>query len=707
MFRHVLSILILTSLLLGQNYRWPIRASQSLSATFSEYRSGHLHAGIDIKTWGEMEVPCLAIADGYIERIVVGYNGYGRGLWLRLNDGNLAVYGHLEQFTPLIENLIQSEQLKKGKYSLRLKFTPNQYPVKSGSVIGYSGTSGTEHPHLHFEIRDTLGQVQNPQFFYPKIKDHKTPLLDEIMLIPIGMESRINGSHFPVIFDTLQKIGIVSITGPFCVALNTHDRADGTYNKYNIYQAEIHVNNSLVFARIFDRVALQLTDDVDKVYPGAKGKRNWRFMSMFNTNMSEAAPFAPDSLNGIIVPAGLSELQIKVSDIHGNTVNKHLIFQEQVSASWDLKPDDENYILTRHFSDNGYENYQFYTGNNSYLPIPETLYRLTSTSWVLGTQDISSGVRALGAAGGKVKWVIPPQNQKIPEFDYTWERMGDGFILQVESMAPYVFPLAYSVTTNNKQFSGELIQTSPKSVESSVIPLDLAALAKNINFLSGSQIFASLPLDPMKPIAAGQHQIFKIDMVGAELSVQNTASSKLYVKIDTISGWFNHQAVTGIQIKLLSTGENQFSGHLSFPKHHLDSTLAIFSPEKKKTWDRQISPDSVEQFEVDIREGGSFFLLRDITPPVVKPLKSYTSVRRGQRIVIGIEDNTGIISFPRTGIRATLDGSLFFPDYNPLRHELSFHIPGRLGAGQHIFEFSIRDSSGNMTEFKHHFFVKS
>ena len=59
-----------------------------------------------------MEVPCLAIADGYIEHIAVGYNGYGRGLWLRLNDGSLAVYGHLEQFNPLIENLIRTEQLK-------------------------------------------------------------------------------------------------------------------------------------------------------------------------------------------------------------------------------------------------------------------------------------------------------------------------------------------------------------------------------------------------------------------------------------------------------------------------------------------------------------------------------------------------------------------------------------------------------------------
>ena len=707
MFRPILSILLLSSLLLGQNYRWPIRASQSLSATFSEYRSGHLHAGIDIKTWGEMEVPCLAIADGYIEHIAVGYNGYGRGLWLRLNDGSLAVYGHLEQFNPLIENLIRTEQLKNEKYSLHLRFTPDQHPVKAGSVIGYSGTSGTEHPHLHFEIRDTLGQIHNPQFFYPEIKDHKAPILDEIMLIPVGTDSRINGSLYPVVFDMQKEVKTVSATGPFRVALNTHDRANGTYNKYNIYRAEIRVNDSLVYEREFDRVARRLTDDVDKVYPGVKGKRGWRFMSMFNTDMSEAAPFAPESMSGIISPAGLSELQIKVSDIYGNKVNKNLIFHEQVSANWELKHIDEKVIITRHFSENGYENIQFYTGHNSYLPISETMYRMTSTSWVLGTQDLSSGVRALGAAGGKIKWIIPPQNQGDPELDYRWKRKQNGFVLQVNSIAPYVFPLTYSLTTNTHQFSGELIQTTPTGVESSIIPLDLAALAKSIEFLSGSLVVGSLPLDPMEPIARGQHQIFKLDIIGAELSVQNTSDSELYIKIDTSVAVFNHKPAIGINIKLLKTQENQFSGRLSFSKHRHDSTFAIFSPGKKKAWDRQISPDSSEQFEINIKEGGSFFLLRDNTPPVIKPLKSYASVRRGERLVFKIKDNTGVIAYPRTGIKATLDGALFFPDYNPLRHELSFHIPKRLGTGQHIIEFSLRDSSGNVAEFKHQLYVKS
>ncbi len=112
MLRKQLIVMLFTTLLMAQNYRWPIHASQSLSATFCEYRTGHLHAGIDIKTWGEMEVPCVAIADGYIEGIVIGYNGYGRGIFIRLADGNLAIYGHLERFTAEMEQMIHDKQLE-------------------------------------------------------------------------------------------------------------------------------------------------------------------------------------------------------------------------------------------------------------------------------------------------------------------------------------------------------------------------------------------------------------------------------------------------------------------------------------------------------------------------------------------------------------------------------------------------------------------
>ncbi|MCF7922653.1 MAG: hypothetical protein K9M55_08120, partial [Candidatus Marinimicrobia bacterium] len=574
--------------------------------------------------------------------------------------------------------------------------------------IGYSGTSGTEHPHLHFEIRDRLGQVHNPQVFYPGILDQKAPILEEVMLIPVGEDSRINGSLFPMVFDMQQEIKTVSVSGPFSVAFNAHDVANGTYNKYNIYHAQVLVNDSLVFEREFDQVALRLTDDVEKIYPGMQGKHGWRFMSMYNSDVKEEAPFSPTDLSGIISPAGLSELHIKVSDLAGNEVTKNFIFHEQVWGKWDIRTEENHYIMTRHFPEGGYENIQFYTGNNRYLQISETSYRLNSTSWVFDShQDISSGVRAIGATGGKIKWIIPPQNQEHPELNFSWNRKGDGLVLQIEATEPYIFPLAYSLYVKNKQFSGELVQSSPTLVESDMIPLHHAALGDSIEFLFDEQVIASLPLDPMEPIPPGEDRQFTLDPVGAQLSAQNSGDSELYIKMDTTNAFFNNEPVMGINIELMHTPGSSFSGRLSFLKSRQDAPPAIFAPGKKGTWERQSSPDSSNQLAIDILEGGSFFALLDDTPPRIKAQEAYATVTRGERLVFNIDDNTGRIFYSRTGITATLDGSLFFPDYNPLRHELSFRVPRRLGSGQHIFEFSIGDESGNISEFKHQFWVKS
>lgn len=707
MIRSLITLLTLTSILIGQSYRWPIRASQSLSATFAEYRSGHLHAGVDIKTWGEMEVPCLAIADGYIEHIAVGYNGYGRGLWLRLNDGNVAVYGHLEQFNPVIENLIRSEQQSQEKYSVRLKFTPDEFPVKAGSIIGYSGTSGTEHPHLHFEIRDSLNHLFNPQLFYSGIRDVKAPVFDEVKLIPQHPQTRINGSQFPVVFDWGEEIKRVSTTGPFLIAINAHDRANGTYNKYNIYRAEVFVNDSLMFERHFNDVQRKLTDDIDKIYPGSRGKRGWRFMSLYNLDTSAASPFAPDNLNGLITPAGLSDLSIKLSDIKGNTVSKNLIFHEQVLAQWELERKDGNIIVTRYFPENGYENIQFYSGENTYIPVSETLYRLSSTSWIFEDQNLRAGVRALGSAGGQIKWVVPPEIQDTPEFTYQWRPKQKGWVLRIESSFPFVFPIAFSLEAEEQLTTGELVQISPTSVESNVIPIETGAVAERVLLLSGSEVINSLQLNPMTSLAPSQTQRMKLDIPEIELVAKNQGDSEIFVHMDTTTASFNNEPILGVTVHVVNAGDSSFSGRLTFLDENKNTDLAIYSPGKKKTWKRQTPVDSTQNLTLDIQQGGKFFLLQDTAPPVVRPKKSYSQVRRGDRLVFGISENTKVLKYPRRGIRGTLDGSPFFPDFNPLRQELSFHVPRRIGSGQHLFEFSIEDGSGNVTDFRHVFIVKS
>jgi len=706
MFSRSLMLILLSSILLGQNYRWPIRASQSLSATFAEPRSRHLHAGIDIKTWGEMEVPCLAVADGYIEHIAVGYNGYGRGLWLRLKDGNVALYGHLEQFTPHLEALIRNQQQAEQKYSLRFAFEPEEFPVKAGSVIGYSGTSGTEHPHLHFEIRDSLGNLQNPQRFYPEIQDEKPPVFDQLMLAPHGRDSRINGSHFPVTFNMHEPVKRVSTTGPFTVSVNAHDRANGTYNKYNVYEVQLVVNDSLHFERVFDDVSHHLADELELVYPGIKGRRGWKFMSLYNLDVNHAAPFVAGGMDGIIEPSGLSDLRVNLADIQGNQISKRLIFHEQVLAQWRLSIEGTSYTITRTFPEGGYENIQFYTGDNTHIPISETLYTLTSTAWVLGSKDISSGVRALGSAGGQIKWIIPPAEQGNPELKHRWAQKDDGYVLTLTTLDPYVFPLAYSLSADQTLKTGELTQVSETTCESDVISLEVRALAETVTLQLDSIALTSHALTPMRPIPAGHQAIVPFELPKGQLTIDNSGTSTLFIAADTISEHFDGQLVHGVSLQVLQSDDTQISGILRFDEPEQEAGWGIYIPGKKGVW-RRFNPTLTEDpYEVRLTSGGQFYLLKDTTAPAITPLQAYASVTRGDRMVFKVTEATQVLDYAENGITARLDGTLFFPDYNPLRNELSFHVPRRMGGGQHLFECSLRDGSGNEVQFKHRFRVK-
>ena len=53
-------------------YLFPVRqVAGHYAANFGEIRPGHFHAGVDIKTDGAEGKPVVAVADGYVSRVVI------------------------------------------------------------------------------------------------------------------------------------------------------------------------------------------------------------------------------------------------------------------------------------------------------------------------------------------------------------------------------------------------------------------------------------------------------------------------------------------------------------------------------------------------------------------------------------------------------------------------------------------------------------
>ena len=176
--------------------------------------------------------------------------------------------------------------------------------------------------------------------------------------------------------------------------------------------------------------------------------------------------------------------------------------------------------------------------------------------------------------------------------------------------------------------------------------------------------------------------------------------------MDTLTSFFDDASVVGVSISLLGNDNGQFLGVLKPSDTHDNSAETIFSPGKKRSWKLEGPIDSLNGNSLKLKHGGTFFLLADNTPPTIKAVKPYRNVKAGSRMVFKIADNTGIISWPGRFVTAIMDDQLFFPDYNPLRKEISFHAPIPSKASHHNLQIILVDESGNENLFRHQFNVR-
>jgi len=322
----------------GQNYLWPTNASNYLTSSFCEYRPGHYHSAIDIKTWNKEGYPCYAIEDGYIYRLRVSTVGYGKAFYLKLNDGKFAVYGHLQRFRPDIEKRVRQKQIENRKYTLNW-YPEEKWFVKKGDIIGYSGQTGIGVPHLHFEIRDSLEHPLNPLLFYNKVKDTIAPVLQSLMIIPRNEQSMVNGSFLPLKLKLISKGNNqyvikepVYVNGGIGLALKGYDRANGVYNAFSFYKTELFIDSKKIFHLQYDWMDFKNTREVDlEIYYPERAATKKVYHQLFIEPVTTLQYYDRSLGDGIIkIENKKTPFKIVVSDFFGNTstVNGILVRQQ-------------------------------------------------------------------------------------------------------------------------------------------------------------------------------------------------------------------------------------------------------------------------------------------------------------------------------------------------------------------------------------------
>lgn len=662
----VLIILTVLSLnIAAQKYVWPTDASRLLSSTFGEFREGRFHVGIDISTWGRTGYKVFAADSGYVWKVLVSPFGYGRAVYLKLNDGKIIVYGHLQRFSKKLERLVKAEQKKKNSFRIVKYFKKNFLKVKRGELIAYTGESGSGPPHLHFEMRETEAEPINPLLYNFDFIDTKPPVIRKLSFTPVGKKSIVEGDFIPKVYSLKYiKTGryrlesIVKFYGDIGFGISVFDYNGKNGNKFSPYEIKLQVDGSDVFYVKYDKLSYFKNSRIyiDRDYYLFKTGEGI-FHKLYKDLGNDLDIYSSDTPLYGVIPAknlrengigeGIHEFRITVTDFKNNT--------SILDGKFEVKNIGMNQLEnTSSFSGQGTDEYSDY--------------------------------------GVEIK-----------------TRLFSDFI-RIEA------------SNLREEINPEILYNNMKKIPFYKISPDLAAaridLTKDVENINLSVTQQDEIIDEFK------FNLRKVKKTGTVLESED-GNLLLYIEDDKIYSdfWVSIDSIHDTTLHNLRKSDiysiNPFTVPLKNPirlrlKYNgydeSNPYFGIFSlNEEDKQWRFVSAEKNIEKhwIEAEINEFGCFAILKDDILPIIEnvyPADGMKIKNRRPLIYAAIIDElSGIGNGCRTDIY--LDNKKMIAEYDPEKNRLFFKVENNLYAGEHRIQFLVEDNIGNMALKTSSFFV--
>lgn len=116
----------------------------------------HPHTGIDLSM--QLNTDLYSPINGIVEKIIdLGKESLGKAIYIKTNDGQELIFGHLSEIN-----------VKKGSL------------VQVGEKIAESGNTGfSTAPHLHIAVKDSNGEFINPESYVNKFQEISKQIGDD------------------------------------------------------------------------------------------------------------------------------------------------------------------------------------------------------------------------------------------------------------------------------------------------------------------------------------------------------------------------------------------------------------------------------------------------------------------------------------------------------------------------------------------------
>jgi len=621
-------------------------------------------------------VRVYAPGDGHLYRTYTSFWGYGRALYIRLNDGRILVFGHLSRFNSEIEKRVFQEQVKNRSYYTNVFYELGDIPIEKGQLIGYTGQTGSGGPHLHFEMRDANNNPINPLKNGYKIEDTLPPRFLNLAIRDLSPRTpwRDSGSCeiIPAYYERAEEryelVETPAVSGRFGVEVNVIDRIYKARDSYGVYALEFFLDDSLIFSERFDKISFETT-------------RQQELFKDFGLRRQLAT--SEDDL-----------------DYH-SYYNLYDLIREPCRGVLDTEIQKALHPGKHRGAIRAYDCNDNFSELNFELLVdhpPE----------VISLELLSKGVNSFSAtayinAGDFAIWMVEFEIRRDGDWEYLGSLPGEG-----ESAVYRIDWVEDSTDTFQFRVSAlDIWETRSAYLLRAVIPDTLLAYSPS-DTVWGSIITIE-----------DDHDGGETKSIGPAGGIYQSDDGMVSVKFEpgSVRFWISPECKIE-NVKTPPSGELVSPAYEFFPqsvpfieKATLSFDLAFYQGERSKVGIYELEADSTFEFlgnqfdddsstiSAEIDYFAIFVLLEDSEPPRISrlyPSSGSKLTHRTPRIFAQLRDDlSGVVS--EEDIEVTIDGVWVPAEYDYETEELSYRVRQPLKYGKHTLVVSATDACGNKT----------